>query len=267
MKTSNLSAVAALVVVASSLFAPPAWANEALDKVIRATVRVEMNRGTRQESLGTGTLVETPPEAEGLLRENEVLCISAGHVLETMTVRGSAHVTTPKLDSEGRVTGFATRFTARLLDFESDGSGGDVGLLAVYIPPQYRESVHLAQVHLDEVNLGVEETVFLAGCAGGSAPKIVKARALQYSEGSETSSPAVHLSEERKSGDSGGGMFNQTGVLLGVCSGSGVVPGGMEIGFGLRGFRPAANLKKHFGASSCFTPTRSVKPLLQRLTR
>jgi hypothetical protein len=87
------------------------------ERLLKATCKVNVNPGTLNKSHGTGTFVSAPRELVKLLKKDEVLVISAGHVIEGITVRGSISVTLPLLNSantEAREWG--DTYPARYLD-------------------------------------------------------------------------------------------------------------------------------------------------------
>lgn len=235
---------------------------------LKATCRVDVNPGTRAPAFGTGTFVKCPQEMEGLLQENEVVVATAGHVLESITLRGGVAVSLPRLSKDGRSSdGFNEQLPARLLDFVCDDPNGDVGLIAVKIESHMIENgtVKLVPMHLGEMDIRVDQKVLVVGCRGASPAKVEQARAIQYFPGSESSGPHHHLSVLRRSGDSGGGMFDLSGRLVGICSASSEEPIEMAVGFGLVGFDGQSSPRVYRGQSSVFTPCHLVKCLFKRL--
>jgi hypothetical protein len=235
---------------------------------LRATCRVDVNPGTRVRAFGTGTFVKSPQEIEELLEENEVLVVTAGHVLESITIRGGVAVSLPSLAKDGRSSnGFNEQLQGRLLDFVCDDPNGDVGLIAVKIESSMLENgvVKLAPMHLGEMDIRVDQKVLVVGCRGSSPAKVEQARAIQYFPGNESSGPHHHLSVLRRSGDSGGGMFDLSGRLMGICSASSEEPMEMAVGFGLVGFDGQSSPRMYRGQTSVFTPCHLVKGLFKRL--
>lgn len=225
------------------------------ERLLRATCKVNVNPGTLNRSHGTGTFVEPPRAVAKLLSDDEVLVISAGHVIEGITVRGSISVTIPLLNSSNiEAVEWGNTYPARLLDFITSGSDGDVGMVAVTIPKSIAgRHIHRAPLAL-ETNPSLNEGFFVAGCRGGELPKIERAKALQYVQPRDAKAcPILHAAVLRRPGDSGGGLFDSKGRLLAVCSGS-EENGEMDVGPGLKGFDERTTPIRYRGPCSCFYP-------------
>jgi hypothetical protein len=227
----------------------------ASETILRATCKVNINAGTPHRSYGTGTFVVTPERVRRLLHENEVLVISAGHVVEGITIRGSISVTLPLLaPSATTAHSWGETYPARCLDFITSGSDGDVALVAVAIP----KGVAATQVHLaplaPETIPSLNEEFFAVGCRGGELPKIERARALHYVEpGDAKACPILHAAVLRRPGDSGGGLFDSSGRLYAVCSGC-EANAEIDVGPGLTGFNTNTLPARYRGPSSSFYP-------------
>lgn len=231
------------------------------ERLLRATCRVDINPGTAIQSSGTGVFVEVPPRLNSLLKEDEVLVLSAGHVIEKITIRGGVSVTLAKLDPEtDQAIGWGETLPARYIDFTSSKEGPDVAMLAAKIPRTWEGSlVHLVPL-AEEIDLAVEEEIFAVGCRGGNLPKVDAGKALQYVKPKDPqASPLVYASVLRRSGDSGGGLFSKAGKLIAICSGC-IEEDQMEIGAGLRGYR-SQPVRLYRGPVSCYAPWFLIQSL------
>jgi hypothetical protein len=225
------------------------------ERLLKATCKVNINPGTLNRSHGTGTFVSPPREVVKLLKDGEVLVISAGHVIEGITVRGSISVTLPLLNSSHtEATEWGETYPARHLDFITSGSDGDIGMIAVTIPKGIVEKqIYLAPLLL-ETNPSLNEGFFAVGCRSGELPKIERAKALQYVEPrDEKACPILHAAVLRRPGDSGGGLFDSKARLFAVCSG-GEENGEIDVGPGLKGFNEKSSPIRYRGPCSCFYP-------------
>jgi len=224
-------------------------------KLLRATCRVDINPGTPHQSFGTGTFVQAPSSASQLLMDNEVLVVSAGHVLSGITIRGGVNVTLPVIDPKtGQATKWGESLSARHIDFATEVE--DVGLLAVVVPSKAQlDSLHfvpLAEKH--EAQLTLNEEYIAIGCRDGKLPKAEVTKPLQYhNPHNELAAPVIHAGLLRRPGDSGGGLFCKKGRLVAVCS-SCAENTETPIGFGLRGFDITKPIQTHRGPDSVFYP-------------
>lgn len=226
------------------------------ERVLRATCRVNVNAGTQNESFGTGTFVDATRYRQ-LLKKDEVLVVTAGHCLDCITVRGGVSVTLPKLAEDRKsATGWNRSFSARYLNFSTDGEGGDIGIIAVLLPEELRKEVFFA--HLSkEAMFSLKDEYKIAGCQAGEPPRVAEGRPLQYFKGSPQHGAVLHVACLRRSGDSGGGLFDKDGQLLAVCSAS-MEKSELVIGPGLCGFAPSSEPQVFLGAASCFYPVHLI---------
>ena len=225
------------------------------EKLLKATCKVNINPGTINRSYGTGTFVSPPREVKKLLKDEEVLVISAGHVIEGITVRGSISVTLPTLNSSStEAEEWGKTYPARYLDFITSGSDGDIGMIAVTIPKHVVTTKLLLAPLVRETTPSLNEEFLVVGCRGGELPKIERAKALQYvAPRDEKACPILHAEVLRRPGDSGGGLFDLKGRLFAVCSSS-EENGEIDVGPGLKGFNEKLLPTRYRGPYSCFYP-------------
>lgn len=232
------------------------------DRLLKASCRVNVNPGTPNRSYGTATFVSPPQQVRHLLKEDEVLALSAGHVLEGITVRGSISVTIPILNSantEAREWGGT--YPARYLDFITSGSDGDIGMIAVTIPKRIVARQIVLAPMASERTPSLHEGFFAVGCRDSGLPKIERAKALQWiAPRDEKACHLLHAAVLRRPGDSGGGLFDSSGALFAVSSGCDE-KADLDSGPGLKGFIPKSPPPRYQGPSSVFYPNWVVLKL------
>ena len=226
------------------------------ERVLRATCRVNVNPGTQNESFGTGTFVDVADYTQ-LLKKDEVLVVTAGHCLDCITIRGGVSVSLPVLTDDRKLgSDWSRSLSARYLNFSTNGAGGDVGVIAVLLPKELRKEVHLARMR-KEPSFSLKDEYVIVGCRAGEPPRVARGSPLQYFKGTAEHAPVLHVACQRRSGDSGGGLFDKEGQLLAVCSAS-MEKSELVIGPGLCGFNPNREPEVFSGAASCFYPAKLI---------
>ena len=180
-------------------------------RVREATVRVSCVSGQ-----GTGTMVETPVKAARLLRRNEVLVMTAAHV-----VPWHLHALEMQVElftyNGAKVVG-AQKCPARLLYSVGEGreDGDDVAALAVQIP----EGRSVTRMKLAPSNYWVcyGQQFAQAGCPGGEDPVIALCKPLQATY--ERVGGTIMIDRGNFRGASGGGLVDADEFLVGILSGS-----------------------------------------------
>jgi hypothetical protein len=159
----------------------------------QATVRIRVDEPEHQ-AVGTGTIIDCV--------NGEALVVTCGHLFRDLGPR--ARITVELFQN-----GQPETFGAQVIDFEA--AERDIGLLAfrpgraVVTSPLLPRSKRLQE----------NETVFSIGCDHGRDPSRRDSRITKLNR--YLGAPNVEVAGMPVQGRSGGGLFNDSGELIGVC--------------------------------------------------
>lgn len=158
-----------------------------------ATVRIRVNDPSG-EAIGTGTIIDTHGE--------EALVLTCGHLFRDS--KGQSPVTV-ELFHQGTVTPVA----GAVVDFRADDV--DIGLIAFRMPFQ----VSVAKLLPRMERLQEQLPVFSYGCDAGADPSRRDSHITKLNRYLGPSNVEVAIAPTQ--GRSGGGLFDASGYLIGVC--------------------------------------------------
>lgn len=168
----------------------------------RAAVRLKVSDQTGF-SWGTGTIIDA--------RQGSALVLTCGHIFRDSRGVGAIEVHLFQDERPVVVSGRCLRYNLE----------NDLALVEVRVPGSL--PVGVARVATEESRLEVGQGVSSVGCDGGDAPTIRTHRILSLNK---IATPASHprpfyyiqVSGAPVSGRSGGGLFTDDGMLVGVCN-------------------------------------------------
>jgi thiol-disulfide isomerase/thioredoxin len=159
---------------------------------MQAAVRLRVNQGG-SVNFGTGTIIES--------RSAYTLIISCGHIF-----RGSDQSTRISVDYfEGEEP---TTWQGKLIRFDDKA---DVGLLVIK-PNRVLPTIRIAS---DPQMIRPRDLVFSVGCGNGEPP--TRWQMFVKSVDQFVGSSIIECTQAPVSGRSGGGLFNRSGELIGIC--------------------------------------------------
>jgi len=211
-------------------------------RLLEATVKLAVDDASGT-SAGTGTIVDA--------REGAALILTCGHIFRTSEGKGSIEVTLFQATPNGAVVRETLAGQVMHYDLEYD-------LAVVIIRPEFAVSplpVAPSGTHLQE-----GAAVATVGCDHGANPTVISSKitAVDRYQGP----PNVEVAGAPVEGRSGGGLFNSSGQLVGVCFAAD--PQGNE---GLYASLPAIhekldrlNLSMVYNSPSGPTPPSTNKP-------
>jgi S1-C subfamily serine protease len=205
-------------------------------KVTPATVALTMSL-ERGPGFGSGTLVDVGPEQFPVLMKNEVLIVTAAHLFSDADRSLPITVTIYDKYDAALKPGSEREMPARLIGL-IPGPGKDVALVALQVPEQERLGLLARAASLPErgssESFSFGDIAVSVGCPGSrtlkvndkdvlksSLPTYRDARVLESvvtSEGDSSPGRQIVSIAGVQQGDSGGGLFNQAGKLIGICS-------------------------------------------------
>ena len=167
-----------------------AAANEAF---LSATVRIRIE-DPNGASKGTGTIIDA--------REGEALALTCAHIFRDSQGKGRVEV-----DLFG--AGAAQRVPATLIDFDLKN---DVALVSFRVP----KAVKPSRVAPAGYRVGPGDPAVSLGCSHGADPTVVRTRITAVDR--YTNWPNLTTNTESVEGRSGGGLFTDDGLVIGVCN-------------------------------------------------
>ncbi|MBD3672216.1 MAG: trypsin-like peptidase domain-containing protein [Planctomycetaceae bacterium] len=159
---------------------------------MEAAVRLRVNQGG-SINFGTGTIIESRPEY--------TLILSCGHIFRGAD--SSTRIAVDYYDGEEPTT-----WAGRLVRFNDKS---DVGLVIVK-PERVLPAVRISS---RPDNVSKRELVFSIGCGNGEPP--TRWQMFVKSVDQFVGSSIIECTQAPVSGRSGGGLFNRSGELIGVC--------------------------------------------------
>ncbi|MCA9229332.1 MAG: trypsin-like peptidase domain-containing protein [Planctomycetales bacterium] len=177
--------------------APSAGSPVEHKRLIEASVKISV-QDPDGISAGTGTIVDA--------RSGEALVLTCGHLFRTSEGKGAITVTLFQAGPAGAEV--RTTATGRLIDFDLDR---DLALLSIRTDVPV-EPVSIAQ---RDTPLAPGGGVTSVGCNLGANPTAIGSRITTINR--YQGHPNVEVAGAPVEGRSGGGLFNATGQLIGVC--------------------------------------------------
>lgn len=159
----------------------------------RATVRIIVDEPSHQ-AVGSGTIID--------VMQGEALVITCGHLFRDMQPNSPISVEV----FEG---GKPVAYRGELIHHQIEEK--DIGLV-VFRPGR---SVAVAPVVSREERLQEGQRVFSVGCDHGQVPSLRESRVTKLNR--YLGAPNIEASGAPVQGRSGGGLFNESGELVGVC--------------------------------------------------
>jgi thiol-disulfide isomerase/thioredoxin len=171
------------------------------DPLLAASVRLRIE-DARGRSCGSGTIIDT--------RGSDALILTCGHIFRDSQGKGRIEV-----DLFG--PGAAQKIPGELVAYDLES---DVGLVAIRAPGP----VTVARVAPAGFRVGQGEPVISVGCNNGNDPSVMRSRVLSINR---CEGPAnLQVAGRPVDGRSGGGLFTDDGLVVGVCNAAG--PGERE---------------------------------------
>ncbi len=162
-------------------------------ELIAASVRLRIGDATGH-SCGSGTIVDA--------RGGEALILTCGHIFRDSKGTGRIEV-----DLFG--TGAPQRVAGRLISYDL---GSDVGLVAVRVSGPV-QTARVAPPNYKVVSGG---SVVSVGCNNGRQPTARHSRVASINK--YLGPPNLQVNDQPVEGRSGGGLFSEDGLLIGVCN-------------------------------------------------
>ena len=193
------AAASSSAAVFSSAGSAPFLPNAAFSQPLRSkdpresTVRIRIQE-PQQESVGTGTIIDS--------HNGQALVLTCGHLFRES--QGKAKITV-----ETFLGGQITSYPAILVDFQAKDM--DIGLVA------FRPNMEVPVATLIPKNrkLAEGQTVFSWGCDRGALPSRYDSKITKLNR--YLGAPNIEVAGQPVEGRSGGGLFDESGELIGVC--------------------------------------------------
>ena len=160
---------------------------------LRSTVRLHVH-DPQGKSVGTGTIIDT--------HKNEALILTCGHLFRDSQGQGQIEVDLFDPRATRSVSGQLISY-----DLEKD---------IAFVSIRYQGQVTPARVAPSGWRVRPGETVFSIGCDRGADPSVRVSRVTELNRYQRA--PHIVVAGHPVIGRSGGGLFNENGVLLGVCN-------------------------------------------------
>ena len=160
---------------------------------LNATVRLKVV-DDGGHSFGTGTVID--------VHGTEALVLTCGHIFRTSEGKGRIQI--DRFDQPG-----SESLEGSLIDYDMDL---DIALVSVKV----EEPIAVARLAPINYRAKPGEAVFSVGCGRGAPPTVMQGKVNQIDK--YLGPPNITVSGQPVDGRSGGGLFNQRGELIGVCS-------------------------------------------------
>lgn len=161
----------------------------------QATVRVHLADG-KMRDVGTGTIVHST--------EGQSTILTCAHIFKEVST-----------DAKVRVEVFTP---GEILTYAATVVGGNHESDLAFLQIKNRNPLPMVPLQPGALNLKQNETLYSYGCDGGAIPSLLTQRVakVNHFEGAEN----IVVDVAPVQGRSGGGLFNSSGELVGVCSGA-----------------------------------------------
>ena len=165
--------------------------------IVEATVKITIE-DAHGKSTGTGTIVDA--------RQGEALILTCGHLFRSSSGQGPITITLFQMGSQGAQPG--ATYTGRLVEYDLER---DLGLIS--IRPDV--AVQVAKIASGRQTLPPGTPVASVGCNGGQNATVLVSR---VTANNRYQGPGnIEVAGAPVEGRSGGGLFNKSGELVGVC--------------------------------------------------
>lgn len=180
------------------------WSESLKRRALEASVRI-----STPDCKGTGVIIETPEAYRRYLLPEELLVATAAHVTPAYYKSNGLQVELFDYSDTYEPSVKATR-TARIV-VSGQSFGSDVALVA-FSP----RGIAVTPVPLAEPERWFSATseYFCVGCPKGNDPHFEFTKAVR----ADVLLSTVYVEKTSESGESGGGMFDTDGCLIGLCS-------------------------------------------------
>jgi thiol-disulfide isomerase/thioredoxin len=169
--------------------------------LVWASVRLRIEDSTGS-SCGTGTIVDS--------RQGEALIVTCGHIFRDSQEKGHTAAEGTKrriaVDLFGPVP--AENIPGHLICFDENR---DVGLLSIRVPG----AVTVVHVAPPGYRVSRDDRVINVGCNNGESPTVRHAAVASLDR--YQGPPNIEVTGQPVPGRSGGGLFTQDGLLIGIC--------------------------------------------------
>lgn len=162
---------------------------------VRATVRVRLDDGEFKD-VGTGTIVHST--------NGQSTVLTCAHMFKKVGKSAKVEV--------------ETFFNGEVLVYEAEVIGGNHDSDLAFLRIRNRDPLPMVPLCSGDLKIDAGESVFSMGCNAGNTPTMLSMKVLKvnFFNGPEN----IVCSIDPVQGRSGGGLFNQNGELIGVCSGA-----------------------------------------------
>ena len=175
---------------ASRMPAPPSSRQAALQATVR--LKVEERGGY---SYATGTIIDTHGE--------EALVLTCGHLFRESKGKGKVMVDLFAAGAKGPVPGTVIAY---------DADDADIGFVSIRPGIPVKPVMVAAAGHRSQIG----ERVFSIGCDHGQPPSIRNSKVTHIDR--YQGAPNIEVAGQPVLGRSGGGLFTEQGLLIGVCN-------------------------------------------------
>ncbi len=170
----------------------PSAPTAATDRFLTCSTRIRV-KDDQGINFGSGTIIES--------RTGRTLVLTCGHIFRELPQNATIEVD----------VFFGDRFEtylAELIDFDLEG---DVGLIAIATA----DALPVSRLAATDLLVSTSDRVFSIGCGGGEPPsrESLVVTALNRYEGPHN----IECTGVPQQGRSGGGLFSQSGDVIGVC--------------------------------------------------
>jgi thiol-disulfide isomerase/thioredoxin len=178
---------------------PDAVAGGAEQRALAATVRLKVE-DEQGWGVGTGTIIDTHFDEKS--QQYEALVLTCGHLFKSTGGKG-------KIEVDLFAPGARSPVQGELLDYDEHL---DVALVSIWpgakvIPAAVAAPADVVRPH---------DPVFTSGCSEGKDPTIERSKI--HAVNRYSNRPNLTVGGRPAQGRSGGGLFNERGMLIGVCN-------------------------------------------------
>lgn len=159
---------------------------------LASTVRLKVEDQTGH-SFGTGTVID--------VHGTEALVVTCGHIFRPSAGKGKILIDRFDMPGEPSMTG-------SLISYDMDL---DIGLVSMKLT----KPISVAKLASPNDRIAAGDAVFSIGCSRGATPTVMEGKVNQVDR--YLGPPNITASGQPVDGRSGGGLFNRSGELIGVC--------------------------------------------------
>ena len=178
---------------------PSDGAATAEQRALAATVRLKVE-DEQGWGVGTGTIIDTHFDEQS--QQYEALVLTCGHLFKSTSGKG-------KIEVDLFAPGARSPVQGELLDYDEHL---DVALVSIWPGTKLTPAPVAAPAHV----VRPQDQVFTAGCSRGKDPTIERSKI--HAVNRYANRPNLTVGGRPEQGRSGGGLFNEQGMLIGVCN-------------------------------------------------